>query len=95
MAFINSKLSSEVNTFFHNHNVKISFRTGRNSYTLLQPRESKIKGKYPKTNVIYKYKCNSCERDYIGYTTRPLNVRVGEHVVKSSVLYTVVLTVQI
>ena len=86
MPFINSKLGSEVKTFFHNHNVKVSFRTGRNLYTLLRPRESNIKGKYLKANVIYKYKCNSCERDYIGYTTRPLNVRVGEHVVKSSVL---------
>ena len=86
MPFINSKLGSEVKTFFHNHNVKVSFRTGRNLYTLLRPRESNIKGKYLQANVIYKYKCNSCERDYIGYTTRPLNVRVGEHVVKSSVL---------
>ena len=58
----------------------------RNLYTLLRPRESNIKGKYLKTNVIYKYKCNSCERDYIGYTTRQLNVRVYEHVVKSSTL---------
>ena len=33
MPFINSKLCCEVSTFFHNHNVKVSFRTGRNLYT--------------------------------------------------------------
>ena len=37
-------------------------------------------------NVIYKYKRYSCERDNIGYMTRPLNVRVGEHVVTSSTM---------
>ena len=33
--------------------------------------------------LLYK-KFNSCKRDYIGYTTRPLNV--GERVIKSSIL---------
>ena len=54
MPFINSKLGSEVTTFFHNHNVnvKVSFRTGRNLYTLLRPRVSNIKGKYLQANVF-------------------------------------------
>ena len=55
MPFINSKLSSEVKTFSHNHNVKVSFSTGRNLYTLVRPREPNIKSKYLQANVIYKY----------------------------------------
>jgi len=35
--------------------------------------------KYLKANVVYKFKCNSRERDYIGYTGRPLNVIISEH----------------
>ena len=53
---------------------------------MVRLRESSIKGKYLPANVIYKYKCNPCERDYIGYMTHPLYARVGEHVVKSSTL---------
>ena len=86
LPFINSKLANEAKSFFHNNGVKVSFSTGRNLYTLVRPREPTIEGKYLPANVVYQYKCNSCDRNYIGYTTRPLNVRAGEHVCKSSVL---------
>ena len=86
LPFINSKLANEVKCFFHNNDVKVSFSTGRNLYSLVRPRELSIEGKYLEANVVYKYKCNSCDRDYIGYTARPLNVRVSEHTNKSSCL---------
>ena len=33
----------------------------------------------PYINIISKFKCSSCENDYIGYTERPSNVRIDEH----------------
>ena len=84
--FINAKLANEAKSFFYNNDVKVSFSTGRNLYSLVRPRESTIEGKYLQANVVYQYKCNSCDRNYIGYTARPLNVRAFEHVSKSSCL---------
>ena len=78
LPFINKKLSSKAKTFFHNLKVKVSFTTNNNLYTKLRPRESSIKGKFSEANVIYKFKCSSCEKDYIGYTERPSNVRISE-----------------
>ena len=79
LPFINKKLSSKAKTFFHNLKIKVSFTTNNNLYTKLRPRESSIKGKFSEANVIYKFKCSSYERDYIGYTERPSNVRISEH----------------
>ena len=79
LPFINKKLSSKAKTFFHNLKVKVSFTTNNNLYTKLRPRESSIKGKFSEANVIYKFKCSSCEKDYIGYTERLSNVTISEH----------------
>jgi len=29
--------------------------------------------------VVYKFQCNLCDADYVGYTTRHLHQRIGEH----------------
>ena len=71
---------------FHSLNIKVSFCTSRSLYSAVRPRESSIDGKFGQSNVVYKYKCISCDRSYIGYTERPINVRAGEHSVKTSVL---------
>ena len=42
---------------------------------------------YNQANVIYEYECASCHEAYIGYTTRHLCVRVGEHAKKSSAIW--------
>ena len=86
LPFISKKLSLKVKKFFHHLNYKVSFCTSRNLYTVLRPRESAIEGKYGVSNVVYKFKCSVCDRCYIGYTTRPINVRSAEHCVKTSVL---------
>ena len=52
MPFIYSRLASGVKTFFHNHNVKVSFRTGRKLYTLLRPCESYKPMLFTNTNAI-------------------------------------------
>ena len=86
LPFINAKLANEAKSFFYNNDVKVSFSTGRNLYSLVRPREPTIEGKYLQANVVYQYKCNSCDRNYIGYTARPLNVRASEHASESSCL---------
>ena len=32
-----------------------------------------------KQNVVYKFKCDLCDADYIGYTSRHLHQRIDEH----------------
>ena len=86
LPFINKKLSLKVKNFFHHLKYKVSFCTSRNLYTVLRPREPAIEGKYGVSNVVYKYKCSNCDRCYVGYTKRPINVRSSEHCVKTSVL---------
>ena len=29
--------------------------------------------------VVYKFQCDLCDTDYVGYTTRHLHQRIGEH----------------
>ena len=84
LPYINKKLSSKAKTFFYNLGIKVSFVTNNNLYTKLRPRESNIRGKFSEANVIYKFKCSSCEKDYIGYTERPSNIRFSEHSRKNS-----------
>ena len=86
LPFINKKLASKAKTFFHQLNFKVSFSTSKSLYTSLRPREPAIKGKYGVPNVVYKYHCSACDKRYIGYTTRPINIRSSEHCVKNSVL---------
>ena len=45
-----------------------------------------IKGKYVEHNVFYEYHCIACDKCYIGYTTRPINICSSEHCVNNSVL---------
>ena len=70
LSFINKKLSSKAKTFFHNPNIKVSFTTNNNLCIKLRPRESIIRGKFREANVIYKFKCSSCEKVHIDYTER-------------------------
>ena len=86
LPFINKNLASKAKNLFHSLKVKVSFCTVRSLYTCVRPREPSIEGKYGPSNVIYKFNCASCDRNYIGYTTRPINVRATEHCVKTSVL---------
>ena len=30
-------------------------------------------------SVVYKFQCDLCDTDYVGYTTRHLQQRIGEH----------------
>ena len=83
LPFIYSKIVNEVKCFFHSKDVMVSISMGRNLYSLVRPRKLTIEGKYLEANVVYEYECNYCDRDYIGYTARPLNVRVSEHANKS------------
>ena len=46
LPFINPKLANEVTCFFHNNDVKVSFSTGRNLYSLIRPRKLSIEGEY-------------------------------------------------
>ena len=86
LPFINKNLAQKAKNLFHSLNIKVSFCTSRSLYSAVRPRESSIDGKFGQSNVVYKYKCISCDRSYIGYTERPINVRAGEHSVKTSVL---------
>ena len=45
---------------------------------VLSPKEKKL----PNVNnqyVVYKFQCDLCDTDYVGYTTRHLYQRIGEH----------------
>ena len=55
-----------------------------NLYTKLRPIESNIRVKFIEADVIQKLKCSSSEKDYIGYTERPSNIRIKEYSLRSS-----------
>ena len=47
----------------------------------------RFKDKIPaslQSNLIYRFSCSTCQVDYIGYTTRHLRTRIGEHLGISS-----------
>ena len=70
-------LNSKVNT-----NIKAIF-TSKKIKQILSPKETKP-SVINNQRVVYLFKCDSCDANYVGYTKRHLHQRVAEHSMNSS-----------
>jgi hypothetical protein len=70
-------LSEKIRRLNSKHNIRTVFKTNdtiRSRVTKVKPINKQLETK----NVVYEVPC-SCNKSYIGQTSRPVNVRINEH----------------
>jgi hypothetical protein len=67
-----------ITKLFRHTQVKVAFTTNNNLITRLQHNRTDDKNKYTKSGV-YKLKCPTCNKIYVGQTGRPFSVSYREH----------------
>jgi hypothetical protein len=68
----------KITNLFKNTNTRTAFRS-TNTIKRLRKRRTNITPDYDKSS-IYKIKCNTCHRSYVGQTKRGLTLRYQEHI---------------
>ena len=67
MQNLSAKIGVQIKPFFPSRKIR----------QVLSPKE-----KHPIVNnqcLVYKFQCDLCDTDYVGYTSRHLHQRIGEH----------------
>jgi hypothetical protein len=69
----------KITNLFKNTNIRIAFRSTNTIKHLTKRKTDNTTPDYDKSE-IYKLKCNTCHRSYIGQTKRSLKLRYQEHI---------------
>ena len=89
LPFINKSLASKATSIFRPLNVNVAFKCPLSLYSRLRVHEAVISGRHAQANVVYQFRCSSCDDCYIGMSTCPLDIRASEHAHSSSPLFQV------
>ena len=84
--FINDSRVRAISELLRGSNIRPVFVSPGSLYSSLRVKEVRIHSVLGLPCVVYKFVCRSCDNSYIGYTSRPLGVRINEHVRPSSPL---------
>jgi hypothetical protein len=68
-----------ITKIFKKSNIKIALTTNNTIGKLLTTKQEKATNKYDKSG-IYQLKCPTCDKKYIGQTSRPFKIRFQEHI---------------
>jgi len=70
-----SPLVRKVTNLFKNTDIRIAFKTNN---TIYQQLAQKVENRNP--SGIYEIKCNTCSKNYVGQSGRPITIRHKEHI---------------
>ena len=64
----------KVTNMFKNTNIKIAFRANNTVYQQLVQKTNSMN-----SSGVYEIKCNTCSKNYVGQSGRPITIRHKEH----------------
>ena len=72
-------LSEQISKMSKIYNVKVIHTKNKSLKDIMKEKDNSNISKMETQGVVYKIKCTTCEKSYIGETGRKLKIRVNEH----------------